>query len=463
MTEAEATKAPIWKIWKWKMHWQVLLGIVLGLVFGWISGSIEGYNGRFDHQAYGFIGGMFMDALKMLVIPLVAISIIASLSALNSQEGFARLGGKTIGYYVLTSSIAILIGLALVNLVNPGQMADLNEAQKAELLALESGSGGEDQELSSNMASLESKTEGKKVGDFLSSVRLLVPSNLFEAMVEGNMLGIIFFAILVGIFTAKMPAGTAKDTVVRFWGGMQDVILRMTVFVLAFLPLGVWALIAKVVASSVANEALGAYINALIAFVCVVLGALILHLFGTLSVLLALIGKVNPLRFFKALAPAGLAAFSTASSAATLPVTMECLEDNAGVSKRVTSFVAPVGATVNMDGTALYECVAVMFLAQLAGIDLSFAMQLQVVALSLLTSIGVAGVPSASLVAIVVIVGAVNAQLPDDQQIPVAALAIILIFDRLLDMCRTAVNVMGDASASVVIARTEGEKEVLQQ
>jgi Na+/H+-dicarboxylate symporter len=262
------------------------------------------------------------------------------------------------------------------------------------------------------------------------------------------MLALIFFSILFGYFLSQIP-NPGKTTVENFWQGVLDIMMRITDLVIRFAPIGVFGLVAKTVAST----GFSAFQPLMTFFITVLLG-LAIHFFITLPLFLWIFGKIrNPFALHKAMMPAILMAFSTSSSSATLPVNMECLIENAGVSKRITSFVLPLGATVNMDGTALYECVAAMFIAQAYGIDLSFSTQLIVVTLALFTSVGVAGIPSASLVAIAVILGSIG--------LPLEGIGLILVVDRVLDMCRTSVNTFSDACCAVVVARTEGETQVL--
>jgi len=460
--ESGAGKHPVWAIWRWALHWQVLLGIVLGIVCGLLSGLTfvpdDGdIAGRWDMTSYAFIGDVFMNALKLLVVPLIATSIISAMASLGRRSGFARLGGKTLLFYLCTSLFAILIGLLLVNAIDPGIGAGLTP-EEASAAAQTEGSAE-----AANLAKIEQRTEGRDTGDILNVLKTIVPSNIVVA--AGNpgdyMLGIIFFSLLFGIFINRLGERERK-VMVPFWNGAYQVMLRIALFVLAFLPIGVLGLIAKTTADAAADGVLQDRLGQLGWFAGTVVAALLIHAVIVMPLILILVAKVNPFRHFRAVAPALMTAFSSASSAGTLPVTLDCVQRRAGVSQRVGSFVLPVGATVNMDGTALYECVAVIFLAQLHGIGLGFGDQFVIVALALLTSIGVAGIPSASLVAIVIILNAVNARLPMDSQIPIYALSIILIFDRLLDMCRTAVNVLGDSVGAVTIARSEGEDGVLR-
>lgn len=447
--------------WRWPLHWQALLGIVVGGLLGFLSGRVfapaeGGIAGRWDMQVYGLFGSLFMNALKMLVVPLVMAAIISAIASLGQMQGFARMGGKTLLYYMATSTVAILIGLSLVNAIAPGVQSGIS-AQDAALAVATEGSAE-----ASKMADLSEKTRGRGTDSVLNVFKELIPSNVTAAMANQRMLGLITFSLLFGFFVTRLR-DKQREVMLSFWEGVYDIMIQMTFLVLRFLPLGVACLIASTAAETFAGGNVLSRLMQLGMFAITVLVALALHALVVMPLFLILVARVNPLRHFKAVMPALLTAFSTASSAATLPLTMECTEKRAGVSQRVSSFVLPVGATVNMDGTALYECVAVMFLAQLSGISLDFGNQLLVVVMALLTSIGVAGIPSASLVAIVIILNAVNDNLPAGQEIPLEALAIILIFDRLLDMCRTAINVLGDSVGTVVVARSEGETGVLSE
>jgi Na+/H+-dicarboxylate symporter len=271
-----------------------------------------------------------------------------------------------------------------------------------------------------------------------------VPPNIFAAAAEGQMLGIIFFAILFGYFMTHLEDEYASP-LYRFWDSVFHVMMRMTEWIMKFAPIGVFGLVAAVIAKA-GYKATGP----LATFAIVVLLSLAVHAFVTLPLLLRFVGRVKPYGTIKACAQPMLTAFSTASSSATLPVTMDAVEDNVGVSNKISSFVLPLGATVNMNGTALYECAAAIFIAQAYGYELTFAMQFSIVSIALLTSIGVAGVPSASLVAIAIILSAVG--------LPLEALGVLLVFDRLLDMARTSVNVWGDCSCATIVARLSGEE-----
>jgi len=420
-------------ITKLKLHWQILFALVLAIIAGMITGKELGVFGVSFYSVYDFFGSLFLNALKMLIVPLVVSSIIVGIAGIGSGKNLGRLGGRTILYYATTSLFAILIGLLVVNMVSPG----IVDGQPAKDMI----------GLSVDTEAAVSKVEGKDAGDIVGIFLRMVPTNIVSAAANGQMLGLIFFSLLFGYFLTRIGEPNA-ETLYGFWQGTFDVMMRITDLVMKFAPIGVFALVAKVVATT----GLDAFIPLAWFFLSVVL-ALAVHMFITLPLILKFVARVRPQAHFKAMAPALLTAFSTSSSAATLPLTMECVEKNANVSNRTSSFVLPLGATVNMDGTALYECVAAMFIAQAYGIELSFSVQFMIVLIALLTSIGVAAIPSASLVAIAIILAAVG--------LPAEAIGLILAVDRVLDMMRTSVNVFSDSCGAVVLARIEGEKGVL--
>jgi Na+/H+-dicarboxylate symporter len=376
---------------------------------------------------------MFLNALKMLIVPLIVSSIIIGIAGIGSSDSVGRLGGKTIGYYALTSFFAIVIGLLVVNVVQPGVV---------------DGSPEEVFGLSADPAELQAKFADKGGDDIIAVFLRMIPTNIVAAASAGQMLGLIFFSLLYGYFMTRI-ANQYAEAQYNFWDGMFNIMMKITDLIMKFAPLGVFALVAE----TVATTGLEAFVP-LAKFFFTVVAALAIHFFITLPLLLRFLGHVSPLRHYRAVSPALLTAFSTASSSATLPVTMECVEKNAGVSNQTTSFVLPLGATVNMDGTALYECVAVMFIAQAYGVEMSIATQFTVVLLALLTSIGVAGIPAASLVAIAIILSAVG--------LPLEGIGLILAVDRILDMLRTAVNVTSDSCGAVIIAKSEGEEGILE-
>jgi len=420
---------------KIKLHWQIVIALVLAVVAGLITGKESALFGIRFYDVYAFVGQLFLNALKMLIVPLILSSIIVGISGIGSGSALSKLGGKTLLYYATTSLIAIMIGLLVVNAITPG-VIDGQPAKDIIGLSEES------------VSTVVAKVEGKSAGDVVDIFLRMVPTNVVAAAAEGQMLGLIFFGLLFGFFMTKIEEAYA-ETMYNFWQGVFSVMMKITDWVMSFAPIGVFGLVAKVVAGT----GLAAFVPLLWFFLCVLI-ALALHMFVVMPLLLSFVGRVHPLRHFKAMAPALLTAFSTSSSSATLPLTMECVEKNAGVSNRTTSFVLPLGATVNMDGTALYECVAAMFIAQAYGIELGLTTQFTIVLVALLTSIGVAGIPAASLVAISIILAAIG--------LPAEAIGLILAVDRVLDMCRTSVNVFSDSCGAVIIARVNGEENILK-
>jgi Na+/H+-dicarboxylate symporter len=418
---------------KIKLHWQILIALLLAVIAGSLAGTSAEFLGVRFYAAFDFIGTLFLNALKMLIVPLVVSSIIVGIAGIGSGGAFGRLGLKTLLYYMTTSLFAILVGLAIVNTVAPG-IAD--GAPAKHLIGM-----------SENAGDVVTKVEGKGTGDLVGVFLRMVPTNVVAAAADGQMLGLIFFSLLFGFFMTKIEEEYAEK-MYNFWQGVFQVMMKITDWVMKFAPIGVFGLVAKVVAST----GYAAFVPLAWFFISVLAG-LAVHFLVVLPLLLFFVGRVKPLRHFRAMAPALLTAFSTSSSAATLPLTMECVEKNAGVSNRTSSFVLPLGATVNMDGTALYECVAAMFIAQAYGIELGFVQQFTIVLMALVTSIGVAAIPSASLVAIAIILTAVG--------LPVEAIGLILAVDRVLDMCRTSVNIFSDSCGAVIIARLTGEENVL--
>jgi proton glutamate symport protein len=417
-----------------KLHWQILIALILAVIAGQLTGVDATLFGIRYYAIYAFLGTIFMNALKMLIVPLILSSIITGIASIGDSGAMGRLGSKTLLYYATTSTLAILVGLFMVNLVNPGI---INGMPASEVVAMSDES----------VEDVAASVAGRGAGDVVDIFIRMVPTNVIAAAAEGRMLGLIFFSLLFGYFMTRIE-GPPGQTLKNFWDGVFGVMMKMTDWVMMFAPIGVFALVAKVVAST-GFEAF----QPLIAFFFTVLAALAIHMLVVLPLLLRFIARVNPVRHIQAMAPAMLMAFSTASSSATLPLTMKCVETRAGVSNQTTSFVLPLGATVNMDGTALYECIAAMFIAQAYGLELDFATQFSVVLIALLTSIGVAGIPAASLVAITIILTAIG--------LPVEAVGLILAVDRVLDMCRTSVNVFSDSCGAVLIGRLEGETRIL--
>jgi len=418
-----------------QLHWQILIAMFLAVIAGFASGTEASIAGITFYSMYAFVGGLFLNALKLLIVPLITAAIITGVAGMGTGEGFGRLGSKTVLYYFVTSLLAILTGLFFVNLIAPGLV---NGQPAGSLMGLEA-----------DVSNIVNNAQGRGASDFMTVFERMLPTNIYKAAADGQMLGIIVFSLIFAYYMVRLPERYAT-VMTDFWQAMMMIMLKFTDLVMKFAPIGVFALVAKVVASTGFSA-----IVPLASFAATVFLALLFHSIITLPLLLILVGKVHPVRHLQAMFPALMMAFSTSSSAATLPVTLDCVEQRAGVSNRVTSFVLPLGATVNMDGTALYECVAVIFIAQAYGIDLSLGLQFLIVTTALLTSVGVAGVPAASLVAIVVVLTAAG--------LPAEGIGLILAVDRILDMCRTTVNVFSDSCGAVIIARTEGEQGVLEK
>ncbi|HLA73908.1 MAG TPA: dicarboxylate/amino acid:cation symporter, partial [Steroidobacteraceae bacterium] len=379
------------------------------------------------------VGTLFINLLKMLIVPLILASVITGVAGLGTGPDLGRLGGKTLGFYVLTTLIAVLIALMLVNIVEPG----VKDGQPARSLLA----------LTADAAEVTEGVKHRAETSILDTIKGVVPPNIVEAAANTKLLALVFFAVLFGFFLARIQE-PFKGTVLNFWQGIFQIMMRMTGWVMQLAPIGVFALIAKVVALSGFEGA-----GPLLLFAGCVVAGLALYGFVALPILLATVARVNPWRLYPAMAPALLTAFSTASSSATLPLSLRCLEQNAKVSERIAGFVMPLGASVNHAGSALYECAAAMFIAQAYGLHLSFSTQFTVVVLALITSMGIAGIPAASLVGIAIILAAVG--------LPAEAIGVLLVFDRILDMARTAINVLADAACAVIVARLEGETAVL--
>lgn len=399
---------------KIQLHWQILVALVLAAIFGYYFPSGVEYT--------SWMGVVFLRGLSMVVVPLILSSIISGVASIGSGSNLGRLGLKTLSFYMITSLIAILTGLLLVNLFQPGNGANLASPKTLESLP----------------------AVGNSVSDVLIRT---IPDNIVDAMAKGQILPVIFFSILFGFFITQIQDEKQK-MLTRFFDSVFEVMMKITMFIIRFTPLGVFAIVAKEVAKnsgSLANIAgsLGIYM------ITVILG-LVVHAGFTLPALVKIIGKANPYKHFRNMATPLLTAFSTSSSNAALPLSMEAVEYSDGVSAKITSFTLPLGATINMNGTALYECVAVLFIAQAYGIHLTMSQQIVVVVTALLAAIGSAGIPMAGLVMMTIVLNAVN--------LPLEGVGLVLAVDRILDMSRTTVNVWGDTCAAVIIAKSEGEK-----
>jgi Na+/H+-dicarboxylate symporter len=412
----------------------ILIAMGAGAFTGWLLREFGGGLSPHLLPVLDLAGTMFISLLKMIIVPLIMASVITGVAALGSGPDLGRLGGKTLSFYLVTTLIAVLIALFLVNLIEPG----VKDGQPV----------GHSLSLTADAAQVTEGVKARANSSMLDTIKGIVPSNILEAAVNNTkLLAIVFFSLLFGFFLARIEQ-PYQGTVMSFWQGIFQIMMRMTGWVMMLAPIGVFALIAKVVAEAGFEGA-----RSLVIFAGCVLAGLVIYGFVALPILLALVARVNPWRLYPAMAPALLTAFSTASSSATLPLSLQCLEKRAKVSERVAGFVMPLGASVNHAGSALYECAAAMFIAQAYGLHLTFATQFTVVVMALITSMGVAGIPSASLVGIAIILAAVG--------LPAEAIGVLLVFDRILDMCRTAINVLADAACTVIVARLEGETGIL--
>ena len=417
------------------LHWKILIGMLLGLIFGFVMLQIEGGSG-FTKAWIKPLGTIFVKLLKLIAVPLILASLIKGISDLKDISKFASIGVKTIIIYVTTTVIAISIGLTLVNVFNPGDgVSDATISKLTETYATNSSVQGKIAEANRQQQSGP-----------LDFVVDMIPENAFSALTNNKlMLQVIFLAIFLGISLLLIREKRAKPLKDVF-DSLNDVVLKMVDLIMLTAPYAVFALLANVVVSSGDPELL----YALLFYASVVVGGLLLMVCFYLIVV-AIVVKKNPFWFLKQISPAQLLAFSTSSSAATLPVTMERVEEHLGVDKEVSSFVLPVGATINMDGTSLYQAVAAVFIAQALNFDLTFTDQLMIVLTALLASIGSAAVPGAGMVMLVIVLESIG--FPADKL--AIGLALIFAVDRPLDMCRTVINVTGDATVSTVIAKLE--------
>jgi Na+/H+-dicarboxylate symporter len=386
---------------------------------------------RFVRNANLFVGDLFMRSLRFIAVPIVLFSLIVGVSSLNNLTKLSRIGGKTIALYLVTTAVAISLGLVIANVARPGSFVPQETRDKLLADYQDAAQGG--------VATAEAS------GDLNPWERIvdLIAANPFQAIAEGNMLQIVFLALLIGIGLSLILPSEAKP-VIDFCDGMTKAVIKLVELLMLTAPIAVFALIVKVVAD-LGLEVLGA----LAVYSLCVVGGLALMIFVVYPIVLKVFTGVGPARFYKAIAPAQLLAFSSASSSATLPVTMECVEKRLGVSDEVSSFVLPLGATINMDGTALYQGVAAVFIAQLYSMNLGLGDQFAIVGTATLASIGTAGVPGAGVIMLVIVLQSVG--------VPLEGIAAILGVDRLLDMARTTCNITGDAMVATVVAGSEGE------
>ena len=405
-----------------KLHWKILIAMGLGVIVGFLYNDSLSQDNTF-YDLIILLGDIFIRLLKMVIVPLVLTSIIIGISSINDRAKIGRMGLKTLIYYISTSLIAILIGLSLVNTIKPGEGAKpISEVEAYDVSQLQSNS-------------------------IIDIFKRMVPENPIDALASTDMLSIIFFAIFFGLMLNFVDTKYSKP-VLGFVNSIYQIILKMTQIILITAPIGVFGLIVNAVSTSGLSifKELGLYAITLIS-------GLSIHLFIVIHLILILIVKVNPIKHFKAISSAMVTAFSTSSSSATLPVTIKCVRDNVKVSNETSSFVLPMGATINMDGTALYECVGVLFIAQAIGIPLDASQQFVVVITALLASIGAAGIPSAGTVMLFIVTDAVGLQ----SDVVAVWVGSMMAIDRPLDMFRTMVNVASDSGGAAGIAKSEGE------
>lgn len=403
----------------------VFLAILLAVIAGRLTGTESSFFGITYYQIYSLIGKLFLNALMLVVVPLVVSSIISGTARMGKDQSFGLLGAKTFATFLGTNLLAILIGWGLALLIQPG-------ALQSQAITVSSQAA--------NLASAANDGGFAKVEQILLR---LVPSNIFAAATEGQMLGLILFSLLFGFFMTKIPLDIG-ETLTQFWEGIFRVMMKMTEFFMKLMPIGVFGLVAKVVAST----GLESIANVSYYFLTVLAGLLVFMLVA-LSLLLLSLGKVHPLPHLKAMMPALLTAFSTSSSAATLPVALECVEKRTGVSNRIASFTLPLGTSLNLAGSSLQVIVSVFFIAGVYGVELHLSTQVIIVLMTWLLSLGVAGVPSASLISVVIILTAIG--------FPADGIGLIMAVERILDMCRTTVNTYCNSCSAVLIARSEGE------
>jgi proton glutamate symport protein len=414
------------------MLFKVLIAIVLAVVAGLLTQPGAGLFGVTYVQMYHLIGKLFLNALSLVVVPLVAASIITGTARMGVEQSFGTLGLKTFGYFILTSLLAILIGLFLTVLIEPGT------ASQGSILSSVN---------TEKLAEIKHQAEGNAFDKIEEILLKTIPPNILAAASQNQMLGLIIFCLVFGYFIAKTDAHTSS-IILGFFKGVFQIMMQITQLVMKALPIGVFGLVAKAIATT-GLETIGAVAYY---FGTVLLG-LFVYAFIVLPLMLKFIAGVSPLAHIRAMMPALVTAFSTTSSAATLPVSLECVEKKAGVSNRISSLILPLGTSINLSGSALYVCAGVVFIAQAYGVHLSIPSMAVVIFLTLITSLGSAGIPSASLFSIVVILQALG--------LPADGIGLIMAVERILDMFRTPVNVFGTSCCAVLVARSEGEKDIL--
>ncbi len=428
---------------KLALHWQIIIGLILGVLFG-VAAAVNQW-GQFTQDWIAPFGTIFVNLLRLIAVPLVMASLISGVASLHDLHKLSRMGGKTIAIYLMTTVAAISIGLILVNTLRPGDVLP--------------------DEVAAELQSTYQQQVEQRAGDVqiarergpLQPIVDIVPRNIIGAAGSNrNMLQVVFFALFLGIGLV-LVRNEATDHVLKFFQGLNDVIIKMVDVIMLYAPIGVFALMADTI-TSIAGDSLASVLELLRTlgfYGLVVLLGLLLHVLIVYGGMIHFLSPVGIRDFYRGISPAQLLAFSTSSSAATLPVTMECAEENLGVKKEVASFVLPLGATINLDGTALYQSVAAVFIAQSLGMQLDFAAQLTIILTALLASIGAAPVPGAGLIMLVIILEAIG--------VPSAGVALILGVDRILDMLRTTANVTGDATVAILVNASEEKADAREK
>ena len=405
------------------LHWQILIGIGLGVVAGILLCKIAPYDQWSPYVKWA--GDIFLRGLRMIVIPLVFTSIALGVAGMGNSAALGRIAGKTLLYYICTTAIAATIGLTLVNIVKPGVGASLNLAEKV-------------------------SSVGNGEMSFVDEIVSIVPSNIFESMAKGDLLPIIFFAVIFGFFMNKVDERHTQ-TLTNLFSAIYEVIMKITFFLIRLAPIGVFSIVACVVGKQADNpQALLSMAGSLGVFVLVVWGGLLIQGGIVLPTLVRVLGKQNPWRHISKMSTVLLTAFSTCSSGAALPINIRDSQEKCGISNKIASFVLPLGSTINMNGTALYECVTAIFIAQAYGIDLSLAQQIMIIFTALLAAIGTAGIPMAGMVMLTIVLTAVG--------LPLEGIGLVLAVEQLCDMPRTCINTYGDSCGAVIIAHSEGEQ-----
>ena len=402
---------------KLALHWQILIGIVLGILFGIFF---------YEYTIYTkWVGDLFLRGLKMVVIPLVFSALIMGVSSVGKAADLGRIAGKTFSWYIVTTLLACILGLFLVNFFKPGENVDLQLQETVTDIAVTNNS-------------------------FIDQIVAIVPDNIVQAMAEGQMLPVIFFAILFGFFIIVSEDKT-RILLTDVFNGIYEVMIKITFLVIRFAPIGLFGVVSNMVGAQAGDsKAIGVMFGSLGIYSAIIAGGCIIHGFLTIPGLFSLFTRKNPYKVMKLMGTALLTAFTTASSAASLPIALRDIQEKVGVSRKISSFCLPLGNTVNMDGTALFECVTAIFIAQAYGIELTLVQQIVVILTSLMAAVGAAGIPLAGLVMLAVVLEAVG--------LPLEGIGLVLVVQQPLDMIRTSVNLWGDISGAALVAHTEGEK-----